>query len=214
MRKGHASLLFVIDRSGSMGPLVDDTIGGFNTVLEANRAEEGTADVTLVLFDHEFLRPVDHADIKGVAPLDRSTYVPRGMTALLDAIGIAVSDEMGRQAALAEDEKPERTIVTIITDGQENASKEWGYDKVRNLLTTAQEERHWVVTFLGANIDAAAEARRFGIDADHAVDYHCDPEGTALNYEVLSETVKTFRSTGKLSPKWKDRIDEDYKNRK
>ncbi len=96
----------------------------------------------------------------------------------------------------------------------ENASREYTYERVRSMIERQEKKYGWEFLFLGANIDAAAEARRFGIDADHAVDYHCDPEGTALNYEVLSETVKTFRSTGKLSPKWKDRIDEDYKNRK
>lgn len=193
MKENHSSLLFIIDRSGSMAPLVDDTIGGFNTVLAENKEVEGTADVTLVLFDHEFEKPVDHVDIKEVSPLDRGTYVPRGMTAMLDAIGMAVSEEIGRQAALSDDEKPEKTIVTIITDGQENASKEWGYDKVKNLLSTVQNENRWVVSFLGANIDAAKEAANIGIRASMSSNYVADSIGTGAVYSSVSKMQQAVR---------------------
>lgn len=197
MRENHTSMLFIIDRSGSMGPLTDDTIGGFNTVLEDNKKEEGTADVTLVLFDHEFLRPVDHIDIQEVAPLDRGSYVPRGMTALLDAVGMSVSDELSRQATLAEDEKPEKTIITIITDGQENASKEWGYDKVRNLLSTVQDEKKWVVSFLGANIDAAKEAASIGVRASMAANYVADGSGVTAAYSSVSKMQRMVRGVSR-----------------
>lgn len=193
MRKNHTSMLFVIDRSGSMSPLTDDTIGGFNTVLEDNKKEDGTADVTLVLFDHEFIKSVDHIDIQEVSPLNRSTYVPRGMTALLDAVGMTVSEEIARQAVLADDEKPEKTIVTIITDGQENASKEWSYQKVKNLLSTVQDESKWVVSFLGANIDAAKEAESIGIRASMAANYVADGTGVGVAYSSVSKMQRGVR---------------------
>ena len=199
MRENHTAMLFIIDRSGSMSPLTDDTIGGFNTVLEDNKQANGTADVTLVLFDHEFLRSIDHIDIQEVLPLDRSSYVPRGMTALLDAIGMSVSGEIARQAALAEDEKPEKTIITIITDGQENASKEWTYDKVRNLLSTVQDEKKWVVSFLGANIDAIKEASNIGIRANMAANYMADGAGVGAAYSSVSKMQRMVRGVSKAT---------------
>lgn len=197
MREDHTSMLFVIDRSGSMSPLVDDTIGGFNTVLDDNKQAEGTADVTLCLFDHEFIKSVDHVDIQEVAHLDRGTYVPRGMTALLDAVGMTVSEELAHQASLSDDEKPENTIVTIITDGQENASKEWTYQKVKNLLTTVQEEKQWVVSFLGANIDVAKEAESIGIRQGMTASYMADSIGTTAVYSSVSKMQRMMRGVKK-----------------
>ena len=194
MRKNHATLLFIIDRSGSMQGLEDDTIGGINAVLAENKDAEGTADATIVLFDHEFIRPVDHVDIQEVAPLDRTTYVPRGTTALLDAVGMSVTEEMARQASLPDGEKPEKTIVTIVTDGYENASKEWSYDKVKNLLETVQKESRWVVSFLGANIDAAKEAERIGVSGAFASSYMADAVGTGAVYGSAAKMTSSVRA--------------------
>lgn len=193
MKKNHTSMLFIIDRSGSMRPLADDTIGGFATVLEDNRKVDGTADVTIMLFDHEFSQIADHVDIQEVSPLDKSTYVPRGMTALLDAVGMAVSGEIAHQETLSDDEKPENTLVTIITDGHENASMEWTYQRVKDLLTAVQEERQWVVSFLGANIDATREADNLGIRQGMAANYVADGAGTASAYGSVSKMQRMMR---------------------
>ena len=156
----------------------------------------------------------DRLPLDQVPAMTDKEYYVRGCTALLDAVGGAIHHIGNIHKYARKEDVPEKTLFVITTDGMENASREYTYERVRAMIERQEKKYGWEFLFLGANIDAAAEARRFGIDAAHAVDYHSDSDGTALNYEVLSETVRTFRSSGKLSPNWKDRIDEDYKNRK
>ena len=208
-------IVFILDRSGSMSGLESDTIGGFNSMIKKQKEEtDGNALVSTMLFDHESIVLHDRVPLNEVQPLTEKDYEVRGCTALLDAVGDAIKHIRNVHKYAREEDRPEKTLFVITTDGMENASREYSYERVRAMIERQEKKYGWEFLFLGANIDAAAEARRFGIDADHAVDYHSDHDGTALNYEVLSETVKTFRSTGKLAPNWKDRIDEDYKNRK
>ena len=206
-------LVFILDRSGSMGGLEADTIGGFNAMIEKQKKEEGEAYVSTLLFDTTVDVIHDRLPLDQVPAMTDKEYYVRGCTALLDAVGGAIHHIGNIHKYARKEDVPEKTLFVITTDGMENASRKYDYDTVRGMIEE-QKKHGWEFLFLGANIDAAAEARRFGIDAAHAVDYHSDSDGTALNYEVLSETVRTFRSSGKLSPNWKDRIDEDYKNRK
>ena len=156
---------------------------------------------------------VQHRHHKVPALTDKEYYV-RGCTALLDAVGRAIHHIGNIHKYARKEDVPEKTLFVITTDGMENASREYTYERVRHMIERQEKKYGWEFLFLGANIDAAAEARRFGIDADHAVDYHSDSDGTALNYEVLSETVREFRACGAVPAQWKERIDEDYKNRK
>ncbi len=213
-KSNRTELVFILDRSGSMGGLESDTIGGFNSTLEKQKKAEGEARVTTVLFDGEYEVLHDRIPVNEVRPLTGEDYYVRGCTALLDAVGRTIERITRAQKASKEEYRADKVMFVIITDGMENASREYSYSKVKKMIEQVREENGWEFMFLGANIDAAAEARRFGIDAAHAVDYHSDSDGTALNYEVLSETVKEFRACGSLPRNWKDRIDEDYKNRK
>ena len=175
-------LVFILDRSGSMAGLEKDTIGGFNAMLEKQRREPGQALVSTVLFDHETQVIHDRVPLERVQPLTERDYFVRGSTALLDAVGGAVHHIGNVHKYARSEDVPEKTLFVITTDGMENASRRYGYDQVRRMIRRQQERYGWEFLFLGANIDAAAEARRFGIGADRAANYCCDAPGMALNY--------------------------------
>ncbi len=207
-------LIFILDRSGSMAGLEKDTIGGFNSMLEKQRREPGEAFVSTVLFDNETEVIHDRLPLESVPMLTEKEYYVRGCTALLDAVGEAIRHISNIHKYARKEDVPEKTLFVITTDGMENASRRYNYDKVREMIEQRRSEHGWEFLFLGANIDAAAEAKRFGIDESRAANYHCDEEGTALNYEVLSDVVMCMRCGCGVSEDWKKRIDEDYDKRK
>ena len=207
-------LVFILDRSGSMSGLEKDTIGGFNSMLEKQRKEPGDAVVSTVLFDNETEVIHDRVVIADVPNLTDKEYFVRGCTALLDAVGGAIHHIGNVHKYARKEDVPEKTLFIITTDGMENASHHYTYDKVRNMIGRQKERYGWEFLFLGANIDAAAEAQRFGIDESMAANYHCDEVGTVLNYEVISEAITSVRtSAAPLSADWKKKIDADYKKR-
>ena len=207
-------LVFILDRSGSMSGLEKDTIGGFNSMLEKQRKEPGDAVVSTVLFDNEIEVIHDRVVIADVPNLTDKEYFVRGCTALLDAVGGAIHHIGNVHKYARKEDVPEKTLFIITTDGMENASHHYTYDKVRQMIERQKERYGWEFLFLGANIDAAAEAKRFGIDESMAANYHCDEVGTVLNYEVISEAITSVRtSAAPLSADWKKKIDADYKKR-
>lgn len=207
-------LVFILDRSGSMSGLEKDTIGGFNSMLEKQRKEPGDAVVSTVLFDNETEVIHDRVVIADVPDLTDKEYFVRGCTALLDAVGGAIHHIGNVHKYARKEDVPEKTLFIITTDGMENASRHYTYDKVRNMIERQKERYGWEFLFLGANIDAAAEAKRFAIDESMAANYHCDEVGTVLNYEVISEAITSVRtSAAPLSADWKKKIDADYKKR-
>ena len=207
-------LVFILDRSGSMAGLEKDTIGGFNAMLEKQRKEPGDAVVSTVLFDNQAEVIHDRVDLADVPDLTDREYYVRGCTALLDAVGGAIHHIGNVHKYARREDVPEKTLFIITTDGMENASRRYTYDKVRRMIEREKEKYGWEFLFLGANIDAAAEAKRFGIDESMAANYHCDEEGTALNYEVISEAITSVRAcAAPLSADWKQKIDADYRRR-
>lgn len=206
-------LVFILDRSGSMSGLEKDTIGGFNAMIEKQKREAGQALVSTVLFDNESVVIHDRLPLDRVPPLTEREYCTRGCTALLDAVGGAIRHIGNIHKYARREDVPEKTLFIITTDGYENASKRYDYEKVRRMIQHEKEKYGWDFLFLGANIDAAAEAKRFGISADRAVNYKCDEAGTALNYEVISDAVCSVRASRPLAADWKARIDEDIKKR-
>ena len=207
-------LVFVLDRSGSMAGLERDTIGGFNSMLEKQRKEPGNAVVSTVLFDTRVEVIHDRVALADVPDLTDREYYVRGCTALLDAVGGAIHHIGNVHKYARREDVPEKTLFIITTDGMENASRRYTYDKVRRMIEHEKEKYGWEFLFLGANIDAAAEAKRFGIDESMAANYHCDEEGTALNYEVISEAITSVRAcAAPLSADWKQKIDADYRRR-
>ena len=207
-------LVLILDRSGSMSGLEKDTIGGFNSMLEKQRKEPGDAVVSTVLFDNETEVIHDRVAIADVPNLTDKKYFVRGCTALLDAVGGAIHHIGNVHKYARKEDVPEKTLFIITTDGMENASHRYTYDKVRHMIERQKERCGWEFLFLGANIDAAAEDSRFGIDESMAANYHCDEAGTALNYEVISEAITSVRAcAAPLSADWKKKIDADYKKR-
>ena len=208
MKKGLTELVFIIDRSGSMQGLEPDTIGGFNSMIEKQKKEEGEALVSVVLFDDQSEVIYDRTDIRRVEPMTDRQYYVRGCTALLDAIGGAIHHIGNVHKYAREEDVPEKTIFMITTDGMENASRAWTYDRVRSLIERQKEKYHWEFLFLGANIDAIREASRFGIPASRAATYVHDREGTKLNYRVLSDAISGARAAGSAQA-MNEMFDED-----
>lgn len=214
MKTNRTELAFILDRSGSMCGLEADTIGGYNAMLEKQKKEAGEAIVTTVLFDDQYELLHDRIDLRGIAPITDREYYVRGSTALLDAIGKTIQKIANIQKRTAPEFRADRVLFVITTDGHENASREYSYSKVKALLERQKKQYGWEFLFLGANIDAIATAQRFGIEADRAVDYHADGEGTQLNYQVLSETVSCVRAGVPIKENWKQRIEENFRSRK
>lgn len=214
MKKDLLELIFVLDRSGSMSGLEKDTIGGFNSMMEKQKTENGEVLVTTVLFDNRIELLHDRMDIRALAPLTEKDYFVRGSTALLDALGSTITRVGRNHHRMAEDYRPEKTMFVIITDGYENASREYSRSKVRELIEHEKNKYGWEFLFLGANIDAVATAETMGIGGDYSVDFHADEKGVALNYRVLSEAVSQVRTcAAPLGRKWKKAIEEDYESR-
>ena len=213
MKKNLTELVFILDRSGSMAGLEGDTIGGFNAMIEKQKNEPGEAYVSTVLFDNESSVIHDRVDIQKVAPMTRADYYVRGCTALLDAVGKAIQHIGNVHKYAREEDRPEKTLFVITTDGMENASREYTYDRLKLLIQRQKDKYGWEFLFLGANIDAAKEAARFGIGADRAVNYHADHQGTAVIYEAVSEAVCNVRASRPMSANWKKRVDEDFRER-
>ncbi len=213
MKKGLAELVFILDRSGSMSGLESDTIGGYNAMLEKQKKEQGEAVITTVLFDDKYELLHERINLKGIEPITDKEYFVRGSTALLDAVGKTINKIGNVQKHTAEDQQAEHVMFVITTDGMENASREFSYEKVRKMIECQKSKYGWEFIFLGANIDTVAAAERFGISKDRASNYNADSEGTLLNYEVISETVSCMRSNRAISEEWKDRIEKDFKKR-
>lgn len=214
MKKNVTEIVFILDRSGSMAGLEDDTIGGFNAMIEKQRKEPGEALVSTVLFDNDCEVVHDRMAVQKIVPLTRNEYYVRGCTALLDAVGGAIHHIGNVHKYAREEDRPGKTLFVITTDGMENASRKYSYEKLKAMIERQKEKYGWEFLFLGANIDAAKEAARFGIDADRAANYHADHVGTHVIYEAVSETVCNFRASRPVAADWKASIDEDYRNRK
>ena len=213
MKKGLTEVVFILDRSGSMAGLEKDTIGGFNAMLEKQRRGEGQALISTVLFSNESAVIHDRVDAREVPPLTEREYFVCGCTALLDAIGGAIHHIGNVHKYAREEDRPERTLFVITTDGMENASRHYDLRRVRAMIERQKARYGWEFLFLGANIDAVDTAARLGIDADRAANFHCDAQGTQLNYEAVSDAVSAMRCAAPLSADWKERIDSDFQSR-
>ena len=215
MKKNLTELVFILDRSGSMAGLESDTIGGFNAMIEKQKRAEGEAYVSTVLFNHESVVIHDRADVKKISPMTGRDYQVDGCTALLDAIGKAIHHIGNVHKYAREEDRPEKTVFVIVTDGMENASRSYTADEIRAKIERQKSRYGWEFLFLGANIDAVETAGRYGISEDRAVTYRCDSVGTRLNYEAVGDAVAVMRSCEQLAmpSDWKARIEEDVRSR-
>ncbi|MEK4523681.1 vWA domain-containing protein [Psychrobacillus sp. FSL W7-1457] len=214
MKNNLTELVFILDKSGSMTGLEADTIGGFNAMLAKQKKEEGEAIVTTVLFNDDYELLHDRINVKGVSPITERDYQVGGMTALLDAIGSTIQKIGNIQKRTSSEERASKVLFVITTDGMENSSCEYNYEKIKMMISRQKETYGWEFIFLGANIDAIATAANFGISEEFAVKYHADKEGTRLNYESVSNVVSSYRKGSKIDRSWKMGIEKDFTSRK
>ncbi len=212
MKNDLSEMVFILDRSGSMSGLEADTVGGFNSMIERQKKEEGSAVVTTVLFSNEASTLHDRLDVQKIAKLTERDYCVGGCTALLDAIGETVTRISDIHRYIRPEDVPGKTVFVITTDGMENASRKFTADKVRSMIEE-KKKLGWEFLFLGANIDAVTTAKSFGIDEDRAVTYRADPIGTRLNFTAVSEAVGKMRCGKKVTGSWKAAIEEDMAKR-
>ncbi|MDD3218096.1 MAG: VWA domain-containing protein [Lachnospiraceae bacterium] len=218
MKKGLSELVFILDRSGSMSGLEKDTIGGFNSMIEKQKMTEGDANVTTVLFDNEYELLHDRFPLKAIRPITEKEYYVRGCTSLLDAIGKTIQKIINVQRNQVEEERAEKVIFVITTDGMENSSCEYTYDRIRQMIEHEKEKYQWEFIFLGANMDAVAEAKRFGIGEERAVTYQNTSHGVQMNYKVVGETLCMMRAAAPyaapIGREWKAEIEKEAQTEK
>ena len=215
MKKNLTEIVFILDRSGSMAGLEKDTIGGFNSMIQKQKNEPGEALISTVLFDNEATVIHDRVDVQKIEPMTDRDYCVGGCTALLDAVGNAIHHIGNIHKYAREEDRPEKTLFVITTDGMENASHRYNYAKVKEMIRRQQQKYGWEFLFLGANIDAAREAARFGISEDRAANYHADTQGTSVIYDTVNDAIRQVRQcSAPLSANWKQKVDADYHNRR
>lgn len=207
-------LVFILDRSGSMAGLEGDTIGGFNSLIEKQKKQDGKCYVSTVLFDHLTDVIHDRVELENIKPMTNEDYYVRGCTALIDAIGGAIHHIGNIHKYAREEDVPEHTMFVIMTDGYENASHIYTSDKVKAMIKRQKEKYGWEFLFIGANIDAVETAKHFGINEDRAVSYHADSQGTSVVYDTVGDTVCCMRESRTISDDWSKNINDDFNNRK
>ncbi len=220
MSKGLTEIIYILDRSGSMGGLEADTIGGFNSMMEKQKKTGEKALVSTVLFDDVCEVIHDRVPIEKIETMTDKQYYVRGCTALLDAVGGAIKHIGNVHKYAREEDRPDKTIVVITTDGMENASCKYSRDKIEKMVKRQQKKYGWEFIFIGANIDAYAEAQKYGIRKDRAVNYVCDGVGTANVYAGVSKAVCSVMMADYMhvseeldNSAWDDEINTDYEHR-
>ena len=214
MKNNITELVFILDRSGSMSGLESDTIGGFNSMIEKQRKQDGECYVSTVLFDNVSEVLHDRVKLSDIKKMTEDDYTVRGCTALIDAIGCAIHHIGNVHKYAREEDVPEHTMFVIMTDGLENASHIYSSSKVKKMIEKEKEKYGWEFLFIGANIDAVETAKHFGIGADRSVNYHADKQGTAVVYDTVAETVSNFRASQPMAANWSENINNDYNSRK
>ena len=213
MKKNLTEIVFILDRSGSMAGLEDDTIGGFNAFIAKQKKEDGEALISTVLFDDRSEVIYDRVDLRKIEPMTDRQYYVRGCTALLDALGGAIHHIGNVHKYAREEDRPEKTLFIITTDGMENASRRYDYDRVRKMVERQKEKYNWEFLFLGANIDAVETAGRLGIDRMHTSNYHRDRRGNRAMYDSVNEAVTMSRCCKPIDAEWKREVESDFDSR-
>ena len=213
-RNEKVEVVFIMDRSGSMGGLEADTIGGFNSMLAKQKEEKGDIIWSTVLFDHISEVVHDRVPVDKVRELDEDTYYVRGSTALLDAVGGAIHHIGNVHKYAREEDRPSKTLFVITTDGMENSSVIFDYRRVKRMIERQQEKYGWEFIFLGANMDAVSVAGRIGIAPERSARFHNDGVGIAKNFSVVAESMTMMTQGMELREDALEPIREDYRSRK
>ena len=215
MNKNLTELVFILDMSGSMGHLTDDTVGGFNSVLKEQANKDGEVFVTTYLFNNDSRMLHDRLPIAEVPAMTNADYRAAGCTALIDALGDAIRHIVSIHRYARPEDIPAHTIFVVTTDGMENASHKYSSDQVKKMITHEQEKYGWEFIFLAANIDAVETAGRYGIRSERAVNYRDDSLGTTRVYESINHAVRAVRSGRSLDEEhsWRENADRDFHKR-
>ena len=215
MKKNNniTELVFILDRSGSMSGLESDTVGGFNTMIEKQKKQNAPCYVSTVLFNHTSEVLYDRVKLGEVQKMKEDDFFVGGSTALMDAIGGAIHHIGNIHKYIRPEDVPANTMFVIMTDGMENASRNYNSDRVKQMIERQKKRYGWEFLFIGANIDAVETAARYGIDADRAVNYHADKEGTRVVYQSVANAVCSVRANKELKADWSEEIDRDYQSR-
>ncbi|MBO4835636.1 MAG: VWA domain-containing protein [Lachnospiraceae bacterium] len=207
-------LVFILDKSGSMSGLEEDTIGGFNSMINEQKEKDGICYVSTVLFSDYSTVLHDRIRLADVPEMTKKDYRVSGCTALIDAIGDAIHHIETIHKYAREEDVPTNTLFVITTDGLENASHKYSSSEVKRMIERKKEKDGWEFVFIGANIDAVETAKHFGINSDRAVDYHADKRGTHVVFNAVSKMVGCARACEDLSEGAFEEIREDYRSRK
>ena len=213
MKNNATELVFILDRSGSMAGLEKDTIGGFNAMLKKQKEVEGECRITTVLFDNQINILHDRLDIQAIGSLTEKDYQVGGSTALLDAIGSTINKIGNVQKHSAYEHRASKVLFVIITDGEENSSREFSSQRIKKMIEHQMKKYNWEFIFLGANIDAVETSKMYGIRPDRTQNYHADAKGVNLNFDVMSKTVANFRMSACIDEDWKEQIEKDFEER-
>ncbi len=204
-KQNYTDIIFVLDRSGSMGSIKDETISGFNVFLSEQQKVPGEATMTLAQFDHEYEMVYEARQLRDAPPINDDTYIPRGYTALLDAIGRTINSTGNRLAGMQEANRPDKVIFVILTDGLENHSREFSKGKINEMIERQRSTYKWEFVFLGANQDAIAVAGSMGIAVANAMTYMANAIGTRNLYGSLSDNVASYRTGRSKSVSFSDK---------
>ena len=211
--KNITELVFILDRSGSMSGMEKDTIGGFNSMIEKQKKEEGTVYVSTVLFSNTSKVLHDRIDIQKIEPMTEKDYQVNGCTALLDAIGGAIHHIGNVHKYARKEDVPAKTMFLITTDGMENASREYSSTRIKEMIKRQEEKYGWEFFFVAANIDAVETAEHIGIRKERAANYNVEA-GTDVMYCEMSKNISEYRRTGKIRENWNEEIEATVKVRK
>lgn len=212
--KATTEIVFILDRSGSMAGLESDTIGGFNALIEKQKRQGSAARISLILFDDQTDVVLDRVPIMKVGALSEDEYYVRGCTALLDAVGKSVTHISGLHQSMKKENRPEKTLFIITTDGMENSSQEYSLSQVKNLIEKQKERYHWEFLFLGANIDAVKTADSMGIRANRSANFHADEKGLMKEFKVFDSVISKIQGMEELDDDWAAELNADYDQRK
>lgn len=212
--KATTEIVFILDRSGSMAGLESDTIGGFNALIEKQKRQGSAARISLILFDDQTDIVLDRVPIMQVGALSEDEYYVRGCTALLDAVGKSVTHISGLHQSMKKENRPEKTLFIITTDGMENSSQEYSLSQVKNLIEKQKERYHWEFLFLGANIDAIKTADSMGIRANRSANFHADEKGLMKKFKAIDSAISKIQSVEELDDDWAAELNADYDQRK
>lgn len=213
MKNNITELVFILDRSGSMAGLEGDTIGGFNSLIEKQRRQEGKCYVSTVLFDNVSEVLHDRVELSEIRNMTEDDYTVRGCTALIDAIGGAIHHIANIHKYARPEDVPEHTMFVIMTDGMENASRRYRLSQIREMITHQQQAYGWDFLFLGANMDAISTAADMGIHADRAVTAMADAQGTSVQYEAVAQANRAYRAGLAPTAAWKQGVEADTAQR-